>query len=68
MIGWEIFYLLGAAVLGLAIAYGLIQYARRNKRNDSITEEATRMQYDAPVAYKHGGREALQDEARKAER
>jgi len=60
--GWEIFYILGAVVLAGAIAYGMIQYYSRNRRNDAITEEATRMEYDAPTAYKHGGREALKDQ------
>lgn len=65
-IGWEIFYVLGAVVLAGAIAYGLIQYYTRNRRNDPITEEATRMEYDAPMAYKHGGREALKDQLDKS--
>jgi hypothetical protein len=60
---WEIFYVLGAVLLAGGIAYGMIQYYSRNKRNDAITEEATRMEYDAPLAYKHGGREALKDQA-----
>lgn len=62
----EIAYILGAVVLAGAIAYGLIQYYTRNRRNDAITEEATRMEYDAPLAYKHGGREALKDQLDKS--
>lgn len=64
-IGWEIAYILGAIALAAGIAYGLIQYYSRDKRKDAITEEATRMEYDAPIAYKHGGREALQEEAKR---
>ena len=58
----EIVYIIGAVLLAGGLAYGMIQYYSRNRRNDPITEEATRMQYDAPVAYKHGGREALKDQ------
>jgi len=58
----EIVYIIGAVLLAGGLAYGMIQYYSRNRRNDAITEEATRMHYDAPVAYKHGGREALKDQ------
>ena len=64
-IGWEAAYILGAIVLAAAIAYGLVQYYTRDKRKDAITEEATRMEYDAPIAYEHGGREILEDEAKR---
>ena len=63
--GWEIFYIIGAVILAAAIAYGLVQYYSRDKRKDAITEEATRMEYDAPIAYEHGGREALKEKARR---
>jgi hypothetical protein len=63
MFGWETLYVVGAVVLAGLIAYGLIQYYSRDKRKDAITEEATRMEYDAPIAYEHGGREILKEEA-----
>lgn len=58
----EFFYIIGAVLLAGGIAYGMIQYYSRNGANDAIAEEATRMEYDAPVAYQHGGREALKDQ------
>ena len=36
----------GAIVLGLVLAYGLIQNARRDKRKDAVTEAATHELYD----------------------
>jgi hypothetical protein len=45
---YEILYGLGALVLALAIAWGFIQYRRRNRAMDKVTEEATREEYDHP--------------------
>ena len=59
-LSWEIFYGLGAVALGAGLIYGIVQYHSRNRRNDPITEEATRMEYDEPQAYADGGRERLQ--------
>ncbi|MDO8900174.1 MAG: hypothetical protein Q7V15_02355 [Phenylobacterium sp.] len=50
-LSWELIYPIAAAVLGLAIAYGLFRYSRRNRRNDAITEQATREEYHHPKRY-----------------
>jgi hypothetical protein len=56
---WEIFFGAGVVLLGLSLAYGLIQNARRHKANDSITEEATRKLRENPDQYQHGGRDRI---------
>jgi uncharacterized membrane protein len=38
--------LIGFIILGLAIAYGLVQYSRRDKRADPASERATAQVYD----------------------
>jgi hypothetical protein len=38
----------GAALLGAAIAYAMFQNSRRNRANDRLTEAATRDLYDHP--------------------
>lgn len=35
----------GTLILGIAIAYGFIQYHRRDKSKDALTEAATRAVY-----------------------
>ena len=40
---WETAWLVGVVLLGAAIAWGLLQYRTRNKANDRVTEEATRL-------------------------
>ena len=47
----EVFYGIGAAVLLLALGWGLVQNKRRNRRNDPITEAATRAEYSNPETY-----------------
>lgn len=39
----------GAILLGLALAYGMLQNSRRDRRNDKLTEAATRDLYDHPA-------------------
>lgn len=36
----------GVIILGLVLAYGLMQNARRDRRKDPVTEAATREMYD----------------------
>jgi hypothetical protein len=48
---YEIFYGIGAVILGLGIAWAIFDSKRRNRANDPITEEATRKQYDQPSRY-----------------
>ena len=55
----QIYVIAGTIILGLAIAWGSFRYHGRNKANDKITREATRMMQDDPEGYDHGGREAL---------
>ena len=45
-LSWEMLYVLGAVLLALGIVYGLVSYYTRNRRNDALTEDATREQYD----------------------
>ena len=45
-LSWEMLYVVGAALLALGIVYGLVSYYTRNRRNDALTEDATREQYD----------------------
>ena len=42
----ELVYFLGAAILGLGIAYGAVQYLTRNRANDRTTEAVTKAEYD----------------------
>ena len=45
-IGWGLMNVVGAGILGLAIAYGLFRYATRDKRKDPMTEASTAALYD----------------------
>ena len=47
-LSWELLFALGAVLLGLAIAYGLFRYSRRDRRNDAVTEQAPREEYRHP--------------------
>ncbi len=44
--GWALMNMVGAAVLGLAIAYGAFRYFTRDKSKDALTEAATHAEYD----------------------
>ncbi len=57
----EMIYISGAVLLGLGIAYGMLQYYTRNKANDKVTQEAVRQMREDPEAYMDGGREKLQE-------
>ena len=46
--GFVLIDIVGVAVLGLALAYGLYRYATRNRALDPLSEAATKRQYDAP--------------------
>ncbi|MDO8411110.1 MAG: hypothetical protein Q7S93_13735 [Phenylobacterium sp.] len=50
-LSWELLYPVGAALLGLAIVFGLLRYYRRDRRNDAVTEAATREEYQHPERY-----------------
>jgi hypothetical protein len=49
---YEAVYGLGALVLFGVLLWGFVQYKRRNRANDPITEAATREEYDHPDTYK----------------
>lgn len=44
---WFVVVAIGALILGLAIAYGLIRYTRRDRRKDAVTEASTKALYDS---------------------
>jgi hypothetical protein len=56
----EVFFSLGAAVLLIVIIYGATRVARRNRRNDPITEDAVRELYKDPDKYERETREKLE--------
>jgi hypothetical protein len=49
--GLELIFGLGALVLGLAIAMGLVANRKRNLRNKRIGDAATKEQYRHPGSY-----------------
>ena len=51
MLPHELTYGLGALLLLAVLVYGFVQYKRRNRANDPITEAATREEYDHPDTY-----------------
>jgi hypothetical protein len=48
---YEMFYGIGALILVAGLAWAVIDYKRRNRANDKVTEEAVRQQYDHPDRY-----------------
>lgn len=62
--GLELAYISGGVILGIAIAYGYIQYKTRNRRNDPVTEAATRSLYDHPETYEKRAEPKLKAEIR----
>lgn len=55
--GYELFYLIGAFVLLVAIGYGVFRDKARDKSKDRITEAATKEQYEHPERYQQTQRE-----------
>jgi hypothetical protein len=62
---WEIVYPLGALLLFIAIAYGVVQSRRRSRREKAITETATRELYEHPARYESETHEALEEAAKR---
>lgn len=73
-LGWGLQTVIGVAVLGVALAYGMMRYATRDKRKDPMTEVATAQLYDtierqggddmttrSPEARRPEDRDALRD-------
>lgn len=50
-LSWELLFAVGAALLGAAIVFGLMRHHGRNRRNDALTEAATREEYQHPDRY-----------------
>lgn len=48
---WESLWHVGWVVLGGVLAFAVWRYHTRNKRNDRVTEKATRELYDNPETY-----------------
>ena len=49
--GIEIGFIIGIAVVGLAVVFGLVSYSRRNRANAPVTQEATRELYKDEDAF-----------------
>lgn len=64
MIPLEWAFGIGAFLLGLVLAWAMWTNAHRNRRNDALTEEATREEYDDPDAYADHDRERLKHKVR----
>jgi hypothetical protein len=47
----ELFFILGAIVLLVAISYAALRDGSRRRSNDRLTEAATRELYDDPARY-----------------
>lgn len=45
---------IGVVLLGLALAWGLTQNRRRNRRLDPVTDQATRALYNEPSSTTEG--------------
>jgi hypothetical protein len=65
-LSWETLYAVGAALLALGLVYGIVSYYTRNRRNDALTEDATREQYDhASVEGARAGSAPMKAQVRK---
>ena len=65
-LSWEMLYVLGTVLLALGLVYGIVSYYTRNRRNDALTEDATREQYDhASVEGARAGSTHLEAQVRK---
>lgn len=62
--GLEIGFFIGAVMLGVALAFGILQNRRRNRANDPVTEAAVREQYRDTDAYADGKEAELRAKVR----
>lgn len=60
----ELFWPVGSLLLLVALIYGMVQYKRRNRANDGVTEKAAQTLYDNPAEYDEATREDLKKEIR----
>jgi hypothetical protein len=51
LMGYELLYFIGALLLLAVIGYGVYRDKTRNKAKDTLTEAATKMQYEHPEEY-----------------
>lgn len=47
----EVFFVIGPVLLALGLIWAIIQYRRRNRANDAVTEKATHELYADPEHY-----------------
>ena len=59
----ELTFGFGALLLMAVLVYGFVQWKRRNPANDTLTEAATREEYDHPDTYPET-RERLKEQVR----
>jgi len=62
--GYELLYGIGAALLALAIVYGIWRNKTRDKRKDAITEAATKESYRHPERYQQRSQKIYEDAAK----
>ena len=60
----EILYAVGAALLLAALIYGALQYSRRNRANEPITDKATKELYEHPDRYESKTHDELERKTR----
>ena len=67
LFSWEMLYVLGTVVLAVGLVYGVYSYYTRNRRNDALTEDATRAQYDhSTVEGAHAATAPIKAQVRKS--
>ena len=62
--GIEIGFAIGALLLALAMAFGAMQYRRRNRANIPVTEQATRDLYANEDLYARTGESDMREKVK----
>jgi hypothetical protein len=65
ILSWELLYGLGAALLGLCLAYAALRNRHRNRKNDRLGDIATRAMYERPESYEREIRPKLERQVQK---
>ncbi len=60
----EVLWSIGIVLLLIVLVYGMIQYKRRNRANDRVSEKAAHALYDNPAKYTEETRKDLQKDVR----